>query len=550
MSSALELLSSLRATKRDRKVSASEPLMKALAWARVSTEKQERDGASIPEQLREIRAFADKHGIEILEEYHEAASAFQHQKKRVEFHRMLERARSDRNVNIILVHDLSRFGRDSGLAKMQLDELRRFGVRVMSLNDPEFDPETVAGVYMNAITLAKNEAYSREVAFHTRKGCRSNVQTRDLETGWCYKNGGQPLFGYQSERLVRGEVKRGRPLVKSIWVPDNTHVAGRQLHEWARYLLLELAGKGASLTELRDFCNRTGIPGRRKQFWGISTWNALLQLSVLLQYCGYGVWNVRDKRGRERPQSEWVIVDRAHPALITEAEARRTGESRQARNQDKRFIESNRSRSSSYLLSGGLFKCGRCGANMTGFRTESGYYYVCGNQPYRSGMGCGPGVYVPQKRIEAEVIEGLDSLLGTCTDPKGFVRRVNEELRQLWASDAGSDEDATNGIKVVDAKIANIRQAIEDGLADANWANSRLQQLITEKQKLQHQRSTIKPPEIDLAVALAYRRDASRLFQQGEPTERKRLLRAWVEGVTLAPEKLEVEITYRVPIPL
>jgi hypothetical protein len=100
---------------------------------------------------------------------------------------------------------------------------------------------------------------------------------------------------------------------------------------------------------------------------------------------------------------------------------------------------------------------------------------------------------------------------------------------------------------VVDAKIMNIRQAIEDGLADANWANSRLQQLITEKQKLQHQRSTTKPPEIDMAVALAYKRDASRLFQQGDPAERKRLLRAWVEGVTLAPEKLEVEITYRVP---
>jgi len=80
MNKALELLSSLRATKRDQKASAAELLMKALAWARVSTEKQERDGASIPEQLREIRAFADKHGIEILEEYHEAASAFQHQK--------------------------------------------------------------------------------------------------------------------------------------------------------------------------------------------------------------------------------------------------------------------------------------------------------------------------------------------------------------------------------------------------------------------------------------------------------------------------------------
>ena len=76
-------------------------------------------------------------------------------------------------------------------------------------------PETVAGVYMEAITFAKNEAYSREVAFHTKKGCRANVQTRDSETGWCYKNGGQPLWGYRSERLVRGEVKKGRPLIKS-----------------------------------------------------------------------------------------------------------------------------------------------------------------------------------------------------------------------------------------------------------------------------------------------------------------------------------------------
>jgi hypothetical protein len=151
---------------------------------------------------------------------------------------------------------------------------------------------------------------------------------RDPETGWCYKNGGQPLFGYRSERLNRGELKRGRPLVKIIWMPDETTVAGRQMHERASYLLVELAARGASLSELRDFCNLTGIPGRRKQFWGLSTWNALLQPSVLLQYRGYGVWNVRDKRGRERPESEWIIVEKAYPALITETEARRITEAR------------------------------------------------------------------------------------------------------------------------------------------------------------------------------------------------------------------------------
>ena len=136
---------------------------------------------------------------------------------------------------------------------------------------------------MGAITYAKNEAYSREVAFHTREGCTANVQARDPETGWCYKNGGQPLFGYRSERLQRGEVKRGRPLIKSVWVFDETAVAGRTMRESARHCLIELAGKGASLDELVAFCHRSGIPGRRKQYWGVSTWYALLQPSVLLQ---------------------------------------------------------------------------------------------------------------------------------------------------------------------------------------------------------------------------------------------------------------------------
>ncbi len=104
---------------------------------------------------------------------------------------------------------------------------------MISLNDPEIDPDSVAGVYMNAITYAKNEAYSREVAFHTRKGCRANVQTRDPEVGWCYKNGGQPLFGYRAERLARGEIKRGRPLVKIVWMLDEAIAAGRPIHEWA-----------------------------------------------------------------------------------------------------------------------------------------------------------------------------------------------------------------------------------------------------------------------------------------------------------------------------
>ena len=247
--------------------------IRAYAWARVSTDMQEERGLSIPEQLREIREFAVKNDIEIVDEYHEAASAFQKDEKRVEFYRMIDAAMKDREIRAIVIHDFSRFSRDSINSKALLRKLQAAGIRVISLNDPDMDPETSGGIFIEAMTFAKNEAYSRDVAMHTKKGCRANAQTCDPETGWYYKNGGQAVWGYRNERLIRGEVKRGKPNIKLIWVPDDTIVQGRAVHEWARHCLVEMAAKGASLKELRDFCNDKGIPPGRGKFWNISTWN-------------------------------------------------------------------------------------------------------------------------------------------------------------------------------------------------------------------------------------------------------------------------------------
>ncbi len=527
----------------------SEAPIRALAWARVSTDMQEERGLSMPEQLRQIREYAEKNGIEILEEYHEAASAFKKESQRVEFHKMLARAKSDKAVNSILVHDYSRFSRDSLGARILVRDLQKAGVRVISLNDLAFDSDTVAGVYMEAITFAKNEAYSREVAFHTKKGCRANIQTRDPDTGWCYKNGGQPLWGYQSERLVRGEVKKGRPLVKSIWVPDDRIIAGKPVSEWARYCLVELAGNGATLDELRDFCNRNGIPAPRQEYWGHTTWNSLLHAHCLLEYAGFGVWNVRGKNQRYNPSSEWVIVDNAHEALISEEEAKQIMSARE-NNKRKSFDKGyGRSKDSPYLLSGGLFICERCGSNLLGIRkTANASYYICGSQPHRRGLGCGPAVYVPQGEIEAEVMAGLTSLLNICADANGFTRKVNEELRRIWEDSTGYDPTIPRKMNDIDAKIANIRKAVENGMPDDEWGYSRMRELIAERETLSMQvKVDGEAPQIDAKIAFAYRAQAEKIMRAGTNAEKKGLIRSCVDKMTIAPDTLNVEIQYKVP---
>ncbi len=522
--------------------------LKAFAWARVSTEEQEKRGLSIPQQLREMRDYSDKKGIEIIEEYHEAASAFNNGEKRVEFNRMIERAKADPEINAIIVHDLSRFSRDSLNAMMLVRELGQAGVQVISLNDPTVDPDTVAGVYMGAITLAKNEAQSMEIAFHTRKGCKANVQTRDPETGRCYKNGGQPLWGYHAKYLERGSGRGGRPTLKLIWELDDTIVAGRPLHEWSRHCLVELAAKGASCAELRDFCINQGLPGRSDKPWSVASWQDILDPKNLLQYCGYGVWNVRGKHVRRRPLGEWVTVPDAHPAIITEDEAKAITRARRALRNRGYDQGCKRSRTSGPLLSGGLFKCQRCGINMVSIGGDPNNYYICSSVPYRGGLDCGKGVYVPLTFVESEVLNGARELLDKCISPGDFLEKVNRELQQIWQGACGNDPHAAKRIMEIDRAIGNIRRSVEEGLDDVDWANARLRELRAERARLEKTgTSSDKPPQIDLDTLNDYRRKLTDVLPHAEPAKRKRYVRSLVDSVTLNPVTREIVITYRLP---
>ena len=517
-----------------------------LAYARVSTDEQERAGLSIPAQIRGIEEYAKERGIVIADVYQEAESAFSDEGKRPEFWRMVERAKRDPLISGILVHESSRFFRDPYAGPKVKGDLLDHGVRVVSATEPEYDPRTTAGLAIEKMTEFKNASYSLDVAFHTRKGMRENLSRRDSEIGFCYKNGGAPPWGFSAYKVERGVDRRGAPLMKTLWNRNETIVAGRCVWEWAQHVLVELRlGQHASLSAIRDFLNEREIPSPRKRYWGNSTLHALLQPSALLQYAGYGVWNVHGPRGRHRPPSEWEIVESAHPAIITlkQAEAIMSVNEQQSRlckDKSKGRMAAVRTRGSRYLLTGGVLVCKRCGANMVGYRNQGRLYYVCGAKAYRRGLGCGEGLQIRKEALEDAVVEEIGHLFDSWVDTKRLKQLMNEELQALEQQKSAGSVEITRELAKVGQETENLRAAIKAGLDDIGWANAELRRLKAQREQLVSQQEQAaarpEPKRVDLAFVEECKGAFGEVFANGTREEKRQFARLFVKRIDVDPE--------------
>jgi len=517
-----------------------------LAYARVSTGDQERAGLSIPAQLGDMEKYANAKGIRLEETYKEAESAFSDESRRPEFWRMIERAKRDPQITGILVHDFSRFFRDPYAGPMVKGELLAHGVRVVSVTEPEYDPRTIAGLAIEKMTEFKNASYSLDVAFHTRKGMRENLARRDSEVGFCYKNGGAPPWGFKAYRVQRGADRRGAAIMKTLWEKDETVVAGRPLWEWVQHALVGLRlGRQASLDTIRDFLNEHDIPAPRKRYWGVSSLHALLQPSALLQYAGYGIWNVHSPRGRRRPPSEWEIVENAHPAIITLEQAEgimdiNERQSRLGRDKSRGRMTTVRTQGSRYLLTGGLLVCRRCGANMVGYRNQNRLYYVCGAKAYRRCLGCGRALQIPKEAIEDAVVEEVGHLFDSWVNTKRLMEIMNDELQALEQQESAEAVETSRELARVEQETGNLRTAIKAGLDDLAWANAELHRLKAEREALlARQERTVRRPapmRVDLSLVEHCRKAFAQVLAGGTNEEKRAFARLFVKRIEVDPD--------------
>ena len=401
---------------------------KVLAYARVSTSDQAEKDLSIPAQLKAIRTYAEANEMVVLEEYVDEGISAYNDTKRPDFEAMIRHSKVDKEIIHILVHEAFRFFRNKYRSSAVKGELLQHGVTVIPVNSP-YDPTTIEGVWRDSIDDTMAQTTSMIIGQHVTKGMVENASRRDPESGYCYKNGGRAPYGYRNKALYIGQGQR-KDNYKLLWEidPDTAPILHKMVVDWRN-------GEGLSYHQIRDRLNELNIPNPSGKTWICSSISQMFREDRLKQYAGYYYWNKTAKRGiigqTRKDKSEWIIVENAHPAIITDEEveaALALARSRQPRTAAISSFNSKWALTGLNLEGNSFFTCKRCGGNMSGHNDPRGGTYSCGNYHYRGKVACTNKHSVRRPLLEKNLLQKIEENFGSPDALDSLISELNSHL--------------------------------------------------------------------------------------------------------------------------
>ncbi|MBR8660925.1 recombinase family protein [Brevibacillus sp. NL20B1] len=419
--------------------------MRTAVYIRVSTEEQAKEGFSVAAQRERLLAYIRSQGWTLADIYADEGESAK-DTRRPALQRMLADVRLGR-IDVVLVYRLDRLTRSVLDLYRLLSQFERYGVRFKSCTEV-YDTTTAIGRLFITLVAALAQWERENLAERVKLGMEQMVRERK-------RPGGPPPYGYewQDGRLVvhptEGEAVRGmfRHFLAG-WTP-------RQIAEWA---------------------NHEGFRGKHGARWSPGAVTRLLKNPV---YYGALRWNYAEGGQRLNRPEKWMLVERAHPAIVDAS----TFAAVQQRLAERRSLHP-RVLSSPFIFSGLLY-CSRCGSPMRGktARTKkpngkryTHYYYLCKN---RQKGGC-QAAAIREDRLAREVISHLhrygEELRAACREAVASGAAQTEmaaaeallkkcrQRRKRW-EDAYAEGLITLG--EYRAKLGELKQAEQEALAAA-----------------------------------------------------------------------------------
>jgi site-specific DNA recombinase len=413
-------------------------------YARVSTTKQAEKDLSIPDQLSQMRAWCKAQGHSVASEYVEAGASATDDRRPV-FQRMIgEACVHPSPFEAIVVHSLSRFFRDSLEFGLYERNLKRFGVRVLSITQQTSDDPS--GEMIRRIFSVFDEYQSKENGKHTLRAMRENARQG-------FFNGSRPPIGYHT---VEVELAGNKGKKKQLEVDGPEAVVVKRVFECYLY---GHRGQDLGVHGIAALFNEQGLLIRGQQWTKGRVHDVLTNRAYIGEHC----FNKYEKRGvavrRLKPQSEWVLI-KVEPIvsndLFTAVQEKLA--SRSPERIPPRVVNCP-------TLLTGLLKCGVCGAGMTLATGKGGKYryYKCSNRILKGKDTC-TGDNLPTEQVDRLVLSSLADRVFTPPRVRSMVESLRKRLRHSQASHDGKVKELTKEVGRVQQRSQQLYEAVEKGL--------------------------------------------------------------------------------------
>lgn len=459
----------------------------AVAYARYSSA-QQRD-VSIEQQLRDIRAYAEREGYTIIHEYVDRAkSGFTHSDRRAEFQTML-RAAGSGVFDTVLAWKVDRFGRNRRESAIYKGQLADLGVSVRYAMEPI--PDGAAGVLTEGMLEAIAEWYSRNLSENIRRGKKDNA-------GKAIHNGIN-IFGYDKG-------------------PDGHYTVNEAEAALVRRVFSMYAA-GNSVTTIEHILKNEGILTANGIPFGHSR---ILYMITNEAYIGTYHFD-----GVSVPNGLPEIIDRDTWELCQELR--------------KKTVRHYEKKPDMFILSGKC-TCGLCGGNVRGHsgvgRKHAYYYYICGNK--RSNSRCTLPT-IRKESFEKKIIDYLfdQVLAGGLLDR--FGNMITDTLRA--SLDGSPVRHMEETLRDVRRRIGNVNKAISEGIWTSSTADM-LKDLTKQAEDLEknisyHQLTEQKTISKDRVMFLLHKVAEG---NRSDPEAVKALIGALVNSITVYDHWLRIVI--------
>ena len=291
--------------------------LKAIGYCRNSADIGQENSCDIQEE--NIRAFAAKNNIEIIAIYADRGKSGLNAEGRPEFQALMKRVAEDDSFPIILVYDVSRWGRfqDTDLSAHYESICRQHGKEVVFVTHGDFESgreNTLINQLRKNIDRYQAAEYSKILSTKTKDGA-----VKVARQG--YRPGGSPPYGMRRvmldehknrDRVLDPGQRKGLQNGRTILEPgDMAQVAV------VKEIFQLFVEKEYSEKQIAGHLNNQGIPSPGGVLWTPGTIRNILGDE---QYAGSVVYNKTSgplkSRSRRNTPEEWIVTPGSYDFII------------------------------------------------------------------------------------------------------------------------------------------------------------------------------------------------------------------------------------------